>query len=74
MQNYDENTNIQQISKFKYFGDQIANHYPMKLEEEEEVDYDEIEELKKKQKQLKEKLLSKTEITDVDKKKKDTSH
>ena len=73
MQNCNEYTNKQK-SEFNYFGDQIDHLYPLKLEEEEKVDYDEIEELKKKQKQLKEDLLSKKKIIDVDKKKKDTSH
>lgn len=68
MQNCDVYTN-KQISDFNYLGDQIGHLCPMKLEEEEEVDYDEIEELKKKQKQLKEDLLSKKKIIDVDKKK-----
>lgn len=73
MQNCYEHTN-KQISEFNCFGYQIDNIYPVKFEEEEEVDYDEIEKLKKKQKQLKEDLLSKKKIIDIDKKKKDTSH
>lgn len=70
MQKYNDYTS-HQIGKFKYLGVHLCS---MKLEEEEEVDYDEIEKLKKKQKQKKEDLLSKKDIIDIDKKKKDTTH
>ncbi len=72
MQNYDVYTD-KKISDFNYFDDQIGHLLPMKLEEEEELDYDDIEELKKQQKQLKEALLSKKKIIDVEKMKKEIS-
>jgi hypothetical protein len=64
----------QERSMLDSFGEPIGAFFPVKCEEEEEIDYKEVEELKQKQKKIKEDLLRKMNIVDIDKKDDETSH